>query len=193
MAWLRRQIQAAGYETWARTYPSRSRSLQELGDQVVTQIRDELGDRPVAAVTHSMGGVLARHMAAALPWQRLVMVAPPNRGSAVAATINENPIFRWFYGPAGQQLASPEHWPVPDLPFAVIAGTRGLSWKNATSVLSAGLKVFAGPNDGTVSVDETQLDGMADFATVDATHTWIMYHPEVVEMILRFLETGRLR
>lgn len=29
-------------------------------------------------------------------------------------------------------------------------------------------------NDGTVAVDETKLDDMAEFEEVDATHTWIM-------------------
>jgi hypothetical protein len=33
---------------------------------------------------------------------------------------------------------------------------------------------------------------MADFATVDASHTWIMNHPEVRAMVLEFLARGRL-
>jgi len=31
---------------------------------------------------------------------------------------------------------------------------------------------------------------MADFATVDASHTWIMNHPEVRAMVLEFLRSG---
>ena len=32
---------------------------------------------------------------------RIVMLAPPNRGSQLAAGMTGNPVFRWFYGPAG--------------------------------------------------------------------------------------------
>jgi hypothetical protein len=48
------------------------------------------------------------------------------------------------------------------------------------------------PSDGIVTVAETKLPGMADFATVDASHTWIMNHPEVRAMVLEFLARGRL-
>jgi hypothetical protein len=32
---------------------------------------------------------------------------------------------------------------------------------------------------------------MADFATVAASHAWIMNHPRVPELVLGFLEHGR--
>ena len=46
------------------------------------------------------------------------------------------------------------------------------------------------PNDGTVAVDETQLPGMAAYAEVDATHTWIMNDERVVGLVVRFLRDG---
>jgi hypothetical protein len=46
-------------------------------------------------------------------------------------------------------------------------------------------------NDGTVAVDETKLPGMADFAEVDATHTWIMNSPIVHRLVLAFLASGK--
>jgi hypothetical protein len=47
-------------------------------------------------------------------------------------------------------------------------------------------------NDGTVAVDETKLAGMTAFASVDATHTWIMNSPRVRHLIVTFLCNGRL-
>ena len=47
------------------------------------------------------------------------------------------------------------------------------------------------PNDGTIAVDETYLPGMADFATVDVSHTWMMNHVCVQVMVLAFLRDGR--
>jgi hypothetical protein len=42
-----------------------------------------------------------------------------------------------------------------------------------------------------VAVEETRLEGMADFATVDATHTWIVNNPEARRLVVRFLAKGR--
>ena len=43
------------------------------------------------------------------------------------------------------------------------------------------------PNDGTLAVDETALPGVTSFATVDASHTWIMNDRRARELIVRFL------
>lgn len=194
MARLRRLIEGAGYPTWARTYPSRRMPLQQLAETVAAWISQDLGSVPLLGVTHSMGGVLARHMAGLLPWRGLLMIAPPSRGSVVAARLHRRPLFRWFYGEAGQQLGSPDSWPAPPEPFAVIAGTRSLTLANPTSWLTRGLGLLPAeePSDGTVSVQETRLPGAAGFATVQASHTWIMEHPRTRELVLRFLQTRRL-
>jgi hypothetical protein len=72
----------------------------------------------------------------------------------------------------------------------VIAGTRSKAWTNPSS-WTVGRRFPADvPNDGTVSVDETRLPGMAAFAEVDATHTWIMNDAQVTELVIRFLQRG---
>lgn len=191
MAKLGRVLRAEGFETIARTYPSRRHSIPYLADQVAAWLVEQAGDRPLSAVTHSMGGVIVRHLHdPRLRWQRIVMLAPPNRGSQLAAAMAGNPLFRWFYGPAGVELAHGADWPAPPAPFAVIAGTRGLAFGNPTS-WTAGRRFPLGcKHDGTVAVDETQLAGMAAFAEVDATHTWIMNHPRVHQLVVQYLRTG---
>ena len=105
LAPLEKYVAAAGYQTWSRTYPSRRMSVVELAQRVTEWIRKDIGDRPIVGVTHSLGGILARHIGDELPWQGLVMLAPPNRGSRVAQSLRFHPLYRWFYGPAGQELA----------------------------------------------------------------------------------------
>jgi triacylglycerol lipase len=192
---LERFIARLGYETWSRSYPSRRSSIAELAATVAGRIRIEVGDRPVIGVSHSMGGILARHMADALDWRGLVMLAPPNQGSRVAAALGGNPMFRWLFGPAGVELGAAlraEPWPPPPLPFAVIAGTVGPSLGNAPSWLvgALGLMPSGEPHDGTVTVAETRLPGMGDFAEVPASHTWLMNHPATRELVRRFLAHG---
>jgi hypothetical protein len=192
---LRRHLERAGFATWAPTYPSRSATIAELSDELVERIRGDL-DGELAAVTHSLGGLLVRHMARRLPWRGVVMLAPPNHGSRLALAFRDHPLYRWFYGPAGGELAAPplpDGWPAPPRPFAVIAGTRGTSPANPARWLKRARAALPSevPSDGTVAVEETRLEGMADFATVDATHTWIVNHPEARRLVVRFLEKGR--
>ncbi len=191
MAKLGTFLRAHGYEIAARTYPSRQHSISYLASEIADWIVEQAGDRPVSAVTHSMGGVIVRHLHdARIHWERIVMLAPPNQGSQLAAALRTNPIFRWYYGPAGGELADGSQWPAPPAPFAVIAGTRGLALSNVTS-WTIGRRFAPGTvHDGTVAVAETRLDGMADFAEVDATHTWIMNDVRVHDLALRYLRTG---
>lgn len=191
MTGLGRRLEAAGYRTWARSYPSRKQSIPELADTVADWILADLGEVPLMAVTHSMGGIVLRHLADRFDWQRAVMLAPPNQGSMVASGLRDWWTFKTLYGPAGQQVADGSEWPDPAGDVGVIAGVKGATWNNPTSWLIAGLKLLPDqPHDGTVARDETQADWAVDFAEVDATHTWIMNHPRTTELVLRFLDGG---
>jgi triacylglycerol lipase len=190
---LRRYIERLGYATWSRTYPSRRATLSGIADEVAGWIRRDLGDRPLVGVTHSMGGILVRYLRDRLPWRGVVMLAPPNQGSVVAAQLAGNPIYGWAFGPAGRELADCAAWPPPPEPFAVVAGTRGPSWGNLPSWLIQRLRLLpqGEAHDGTVRVAETRLDGMVAFAEVDASHTFLMNHPAARELVRLFLATGR--
>ncbi|HEX4454560.1 MAG TPA: alpha/beta fold hydrolase [Kofleriaceae bacterium] len=188
---LATHLRGEGFATWSHTYPSRRHSLQYLADSLTELLVETAAGRPINAVTHSMGGIVVRHLRdPRLHWQRIVMLAPPNRGSRIAAGLVRNPLFNWFFGPAARELADATTWPPPPAPFAVIAGTRSLALINPAS-WTVGRRFAAGVhNDGTVAVDETKLDGMAAFAEVDATHTWIMNSPHAHALIVAFLRDG---
>jgi hypothetical protein len=191
MARLSAHLATQGFDTRSHSYPSRRTSIAEISRALADTIAHEAAGRPISAVTHSLGGVVARHLHdPRIAWQRIVMLAPPNQGSRLARDLAVNPLFRWFYGPAGRELADARSWPAPPAPFAVIAGTRARALINPTS-WTAGRRFPPGvPNDGTVAVAETQLDGMAAFAEVDATHTWIMNDPCVHGLVVRYLRHG---
>ena len=191
MAKLGKHLHAEGFDVWSHTYPSRQHAIGELAARLADAIAVAAGGRSVCAVTHSMGGVIVRHLGdPRIRWARIAMLAPPNQGSQLAAGLASNALYRWFYGPAGSELADGAAWPPPPAPFAVIAGTRNLAWTNPSS-WTVGRRFAPGvANDGTVAVDETRLAGMAAFAEVGATHTWIMNDPHVARLVVRFLRTG---
>jgi pimeloyl-ACP methyl ester carboxylesterase len=191
---LRRAVADAGHETWAETYPSREMVIAELAAQMAARIREALPGRELVAVTHSLGGILVRHMRELLPWKGAVMLAPPNQGSRVAHRLSaESRLVRWLMGPTIVELGDPAGWPAPPEPFGVIAGTSGATIGNPPSWVIEAKKIHPpdAPHDGTVAVAETRLDGMAAFATVAASHTWIMDHPETRRLVLDFLREGR--
>lgn len=191
MTRLGAHLRTHGFETQSRSYPSRRRSISELAHELTEWIVDHAGERPVNAVTHSMGGVIVRHLHdPRIHWQRIVMLAPPNRGSKLVAGLLNNPVFRWYYGPAATALADGTRWPAPPAPFGVIAGTRSFALSNVTSWTIGRRFGRETPNDGTVAVNETRLDGMSAFAEVDATHTWIMNDRRVRELVVQFLRDG---
>jgi pimeloyl-ACP methyl ester carboxylesterase len=191
MARLGGHLRRHGFDTWSHTYPSRKHSIAYLASALTEQLVAHAGARPLYAVTHSMGGVVVRHLHdPRLHWARIVMLAPPNQGSQLAAGLTGNALFRWFYGPAAAELADASRWPAPPAPFGVIAGTRSLALTNVTS-WTVGRRFAAGVrNDGTVAVDETKLAGMTAFAEVDATHTWIMNAPDVRRWVVGYLRAG---
>jgi hypothetical protein len=191
---LRKHLEREGFDTWSPTYPSRRMGIAELARHVEERLRRERKGCELMAVTHSLGGIVVRHMDPALGLSRVVMLAPPNAGSRLARSLGSNPLFRWYFGRAGEQLGSPDGWPAPPAPFAVIAGTRSSAAINPTTWLSRRAGVFAPnePNDGTLSVSETQHPAMAAFATIAASHTWIMNDPKARALTVEFLRHGRM-
>ena len=187
---LRRAVEAAGYATWACTYPSTSLALPAIADWLVERVQAEV-EGPLMAVTHSMGGVVIRHVGDRLPITRIVMLAPPNAGSAVARGMRDWGIFRRLYGPAGQAVGA-GGWPDPAAPTGVIAGTGGVSWSNPPSWVIRAFKLLPSePHDGTVTVAEARGCAHVDFATVATGHSWLMNHPRTRDLVLRFLADGR--
>lgn len=191
MAKLAKVLRAHGFETWSQTYPSRRHSLTYLASALTEELVEYAAGEPLHAVTHSMGGIIVRHLHdSRLKWSRIVMLAPPNRGSRLAAGLVRNPLFRYFYGPAGTELADASAWPPPPVRPAVIAGTRSLALSNVTSWTFGRSFPPGTESDGTVTIEETQLDDMAAFAKVDETHTWIMNSPRVHRLVVAYLRDG---
>ena len=127
---------------------------------------------------------------------RLVMLAPPNQGSAMASKAKEYEWARGYYGRALVDLSRDKEFSVvdrlgsPGCPFGIVAGTRSFHPLQPTSYYSSLTRV-PGSHDGTVQVEETALPGMADFITVNANHTFIVDHDEAIRQTLHFLEHGR--
>jgi len=197
MQLLSRALLAADYDPYCIDYPSRKMTIIEAAAHIERLIARDLADQRPFAVTHSLGGIILRHIGKRFDWRRIVMLAPPNNGSALAMSLLETgadfvtEVTRRMFGPAIDELGNASRvrrpFPFPPAPFAVIAGTRPVSLASPVASRTFGPDV---EHDGTVSVEETKLPGMADFATVHVGHTDIMDHPETIRLTLRFLDRG---
>lgn len=194
---LSNALVAADFDPYNIDYPSRKMTIREAAAHIERLIARDLDGERLFAVTHSLGGIILRHIGKRFDWRRIVMLAPPNNGSAAAMSVLETGIdfitevASRMFGPATSELGNASRvqkpFPFPPAPFAVIAGTKPSSFASPITGRAFGPDV---EHDGTVSVEETKLPGMADFATVHVGHTDIMDHPETIRLTLRFLERG---
>lgn len=177
-------------------YPSRKYDCRTLVERFVgPAIHRACGQAtgPVHLVTHSLGGILVRlALGDSAPSEigRLVMLAPPNRGSELADKLHPKAPFRWFFGPVLQELGTGVDaiWKsLPSLPIetGILAGKRRAHplWKNT----------LPEPNDGTVPVERTTAADARDHAVLAASHPFIMCKPAVWQQVIGFLQCGRFR
>ena len=189
MATLAAALAADGWDAETVAYPSTQRSIAEHAARLGRLLDGLEGAEEVSFVTHSLGALVVRAaLARGGAWTsrlrlgRVVMLAPPNRGSVLAERFQSFPPYLLFTGPAGQEVV-PEgvrDLPPPPCPFGIIAGrSRG-----------EGNPLIPGPDDGIVGVEETRLDGAEDFLLLDAGHTFMMEKPEVVQAVVDYLRSG---
>lgn len=191
---MQRELEAEGFLTANIDYPSRDHTVEELAGPTIEEglaaCRAYESTERIHFVGHSLGGILVRQYLSEndIPeLGRVVMLGPPNQGSAAVDEMEDVPGFDWLNGPAGRQLGKGED-SVPlalgpaDFELGVIAGNRTID--PITS------QVLENPDDGRVSVEDTKLDGMADFVVVEHSHAFMMRMQRPIELTIEFLRTG---
>lgn len=189
---LQRRLKAAGYQVTAISYASTRRSVARNADDLAELIENLEGVNLISFVTHSLGGLVVRHLLSRTdaPWRKriavnaLVMTAPPSRGSRMADILQYVPpvniiLCRGLFDSRTGAVAT---LPAPDVPFAIIAaGNDKRGWN----------PLLKGDDDLIVSVEETRLDGAAGWKRVNGIHAFVMNHPDSVAATIHFLEHRR--
>lgn len=196
MARLESAFTRVGYVVLNVDYPSRTAPINSLSETVLARTMADvrlIGCSRIHFVTHSLGGILLRcyfsaHTDARLG--RVVMLGPPNQGSEVVDRLRGWWLFRRINGPAGGELGTgtdsvPKSLGPVRFELGVIAGDRSINWINSLMI--------PGPDDGKVSVESTQVEGMKEHKVVPVSHPFLMRDAGVIGAAMRFVASGTFR
>ena len=185
------RLEKTGYHVVNQSYPSTKHSIEDLAQLALGEALPKCeSDTKIHFVTHSLGGILLRQYLSEHSISnmgRTVMLGPPNQGSMLADYIQTVRLANDLQPEAGRQLGTkgdsvPQKLGPVDFELGIIAGNR--NWRPMVSL------PLDGPSDGTVTVEETKIDGMTDFLELPATHTTMMWQAAVLDEIIAFLESG---
>jgi pimeloyl-ACP methyl ester carboxylesterase len=191
--------QSGGFSVFNVSYPSTRRGIAEHAQSLAHVVENLHGIDEISFVGHSMGNiVIRRYLFDQIDpatgrlrdprFKRVVMLAPPNQGSELAAALAENGLFQVVEGIPGRELGA--DWPkletklaIPPLEFGIIAGGCGDA--------EGYNPMLPGDDDGIVTVASTRLATAADFVLLPVAHSFIMSDETAIGHTLRFLQTGR--
>lgn len=192
MAGLAKFLETQSFRVANIDYPSTRYPIEALADIVHRPIEDfaRTMDGKLHFVGHSMGGLLIRaylHKFRPDNLGRTIMLGTPNNGSEVADFIKNMLPYKWFYGPAGQQLVTDQsafvhHFGKIDYELGIIAGNK--------SIAPLSSFIIRKPNDGKVSVDSTRLKGAKGHVILPYNHTFLPLRRQVWEHIAGFIGNG---
>jgi pimeloyl-ACP methyl ester carboxylesterase len=194
---MRRHLAALGWRLAVFPYSSVAESIEQVARRCAKHAAAQARrtEQPVHLLGHSLGGIViyrALELGLLAPdrfsgdFCRVVLLGSPVRGSQSARVLASHASTRRLLGDlGGSQLPGgvPPTWPFA-AQLGIIAGTlsRGLG-----SLLAK----FDGPNDGTVGVSETHLEGATDICQMPVSHTGMVMSQPVAVQVAAFLERGK--
>ena len=176
---LRDPLLEAGYRVIDHRYKSTRAGIVENASGLrnhLEEIASEPAVKQIHVVGHSLGAILAR-VATDHPVPpktgRVVQISPPNQGSPWASTF-EGLLDGWV-DPIG-----------------------GLSDEAGSLVRSLGppaveTGIIAGSSDPIVPVENTRLEGAADWIELPGSHTFIFWKRNTQQQVVHFLRHGSFR
>lgn len=177
------------------TYASTRDSIPEHSAAMRELLENLPGTPRISFVGHSLGNIVFRH--AIGQWKangdpkkmldrlhRVVMLGPPNQGSAFAASLSRLGLFETLTGSTGMHLGPAweklqDSLGTPPCPFAIVIG----------DISSSPLKnpFLNEPNDGVVTITEATLEGAAEIKTFPVVHSFLMRDDTIVRATVSYL------
>ncbi len=186
MTLLRQRLRRCGYEVLQFRYRTVHAGLEQNAAGL-QQLLSSTSNDTVHLVGHSLGGLVIRRLLSDFPQQphgRIVTLGTPHQGSYTALRLGKNILCRRLMGESLSALTD-------QLP--AWQGERELGSLAGRLALGFGWLVpsLPRPNDGTVTVEETKLAGMADHCVLNVSHMGMLLSARVARQVCHFLKHGR--
>ena len=193
MSKIESALKEKGFKTHNFEYSSRKETIKAISKRLHKEIKKvyERDIESISFVTHSFGTIVIRYYLANHTLKkkgRFVMIAPPNKGSQWARILSRLSLYQWVLGVAGGKIQDveksiPAITAPPPIEFGVIAGGTGTR---------IGMNpLLPGDDDGTITVEETRLEGMKDFIQIIGQHSLLLTQKSVIDNVVHFLNTGK--
>ena len=173
------RLEKSGLKILNLTYNTLSPDRAAIFDKIDRFI----GGKPTALVCHSMGGLVARAYLEANSLQsrhveKVITLGTPHKGSHIAKQMQQKGFDMLLKNSVEFLLPENGDWPfnaklysiAGDLPI----GLMPLIAKGSIS-------------DGTVLIDETKLNGMAEHKVFHLSHTSMIYSRQVMDYIIKLI------
>lgn len=173
------RLEKSGLKILNLTYNTLSPDRAAIFDKIDRFI----GGKPTALVCHSMGGLVARAYLEANSLQsrhveKVITLGTPHKGSHIAKQMQQKGFEMLLKNSVEFLLSENGDWPF-DAKLYSIAGDLpiGLMPLIAKGSIS----------DGTVLIDETKLNGMAEHKVFHLSHTSMIYSRQVMDYIIKLI------
>jgi pimeloyl-ACP methyl ester carboxylesterase len=187
---LKHRLEPLGMRVASFAYDSVRSSLADNAAALAAFIERTPGET-VHLVGHSLGGVLIREALASSSLQRIgrvVCLGSPLRGSRTAARLARLPGGRFAIGKClaeHNDRGGFSDWGTS----AEVGGIAGRVPLGFGRLLGS----FPEPNDGTVAVAETLIEGLRDHIVLPVAHMALLWSTQVAAQVEQFLMQGRFR
>ena len=182
---MARRLRTRGHDVLVFSYSTRKDCLDGHADDLHTFLSDNRSEK-LHLVGHSMGGLVILNLLNRfddLPPGRVVLMGTPVKGASIVKRLEKLPGQKLMFGKARDNLLQGFQQTPLMHETGMIRGTRAL-----------GLGRIAGrrsePNDGSITVSETELDGLKDSVELEVAHSEMLVSAEVVEQVEQFLLHG---
>ena len=188
MASMAKRLRNRGHHVVVFSYPTRSDCLDGHADKLYEFINENRAEE-LHLVGHSMGGLVILNLLSRfddLPPGRIVLMGTPVKGAGVVKRLQKLPGQKLMFGKARENLLQGFGYTPLDRETGMIRGTRALGLGRMTGKRDE-------PNDGSVTISETDLDGLKDSVELEVAHSEMLVSAEVIEQIEQFLLQGKFK
>jgi pimeloyl-ACP methyl ester carboxylesterase len=185
MASMAKRLRSRGHGVRVFSYPTRASDLDGHADDLYRFLLEHETEE-LQLVGHSMGGLVILDLLSRydnLPPGRVVLMGTPVKGSSVVKRLAKLPGQQFIFGKSREDLLQGFQVSPVGRETGMIRGTRSFGFGQITGKHSE-------PNDGSVCVSETQLEGLKDTLELDVSHSEMLVSAEVVKQVEQFLLTG---